>query len=161
MFVVTLKGKLKRNIFIFSTVFSLLLVVIFSTLCVPEKSAQCGDITYSTKLNSSESVKDFASQFQIQTGEMYCEKAVTIPEIFNKTYSRYNELQRFQGLDLEKYKGKQCTLFVYEIKNFTVDYEKTYLTLLVYKDTVIGGHISSITQSEELFTFCGEKYGEI
>lgn len=160
MFVVMHKGKVRRIIFIFTAVFLLLSVVMFGTVCVPQKTAQCGEITYTTELKEN-SVDGFASQFQIQTGEMYCEKTVTIPEFFNKTYCRYNELQRLQGLDLEKYKGKQCTLFVYEISDFTADYEKAYLTLLIYKDFVIGGHISTLTQSEELYTFFGEKYGEI
>lgn len=166
MFVVTLKGKMKRKL----TVFLVTMVVLLSAVscflfdsmfCSREKTVRGTDFTYSTELAEKNSAESFALQFEKETGEMYCEKTVLIPDVFNKTYLKYNELQKTQGLDLEKYKGKQCTLFVYEIKNFTVDYEKTYLTLLVYRDCVIGGHISTLIKGDVLYNFFGEEYGEI
>ncbi|MCC8016625.1 MAG: DUF4830 domain-containing protein, partial [Clostridiales bacterium] len=36
----------------------------------------------------------------------YTEKSITIPQEFNDAYNDYNEIQKNQGFDLEKYKGK-------------------------------------------------------
>ena len=40
-----------------------------------------------------------------------------IPDEFDETYEEYNDLQKTQGLDLEKYKGRNATLYVYSVRN--------------------------------------------
>lgn len=67
---------------------------------------------------------------------------ITIPSVFDSVYSRYNEMQKAQNLDLEKYKGKTVMQYRYVVTNY--EYNGTVLaTLLIYKDRVIGGEISS------------------
>ncbi|MBE6550601.1 MAG: DUF4830 domain-containing protein [Ruminococcaceae bacterium] len=67
---------------------------------------------------------------------------VVIPNEFDSVYSRYNELQKGEGLDLSKYKGKTVKRYTYIVKNY--DYNGTvYANILVYKDKVIGGDICS------------------
>ena len=47
-------------------------------------------------------------------------------------------------------------LSVYALKNYTIDYEKAYMTILSLDDTVIGGHISTYQSDSEIYTFFGE-----
>jgi len=68
---------------------------------------------------------------------------VTIPKEFDATYTEYNELQKRQGLDLLKYRGKTIRRYTYEITNYP-DYEEVvYGNILIYKNRVIGGDVCS------------------
>jgi hypothetical protein len=55
----------------------------------------------------------------------------------------YNEVQKQQGLDLEKYKGKDVIRYTYEITNYPGEEGKVLANLIVYKNRVIGGDICS------------------
>ena len=67
---------------------------------------------------------------------------VTIPSEFDKIYTAYNELQKAEGLNLEKYRGKNVKRYTYTVENY--DYESTvYANLIIYNDRVIGGDICS------------------
>ena len=69
---------------------------------------------------------------------------VTIPEEFDSVYEEYNRIQRSQGLDLEKYKGKK----VYRYSYLLVGKENpAYATLLIYKDKIIGGDITTLGEN--------------
>lgn len=67
---------------------------------------------------------------------------VMIPEKFDEVYSQYNELQKSMGFDLEKHKGDRCKRYSYKIKNYGSD-EEVVLNMIIYKDKVIGGDVSS------------------
>ena len=68
---------------------------------------------------------------------------VTVPKEFDKVYEHYNELQKAQDFDLRKYRGKQVMKYSYVVTNYP-DYDgAVYATLLVYKNRIIGGDISS------------------
>ena len=63
---------------------------------------------------------------------------VCVPETFDNVYLGYNEMQKEQGLNLAKYKGKTVTRYTYKVENYP-DYEGTvYLSLLVYKNKYTG-----------------------
>ncbi|MDR3207763.1 MAG: DUF4830 domain-containing protein [Oscillospiraceae bacterium] len=66
---------------------------------------------------------------------------VLIPEAFNDVMNVYNELQRAQGFDLLKYKGKRVMRYTYEISNHSGGPQPVYAELLVYKNQIIGGDI--------------------
>lgn len=67
---------------------------------------------------------------------------VTIPSEFDSVYNTYNELQKGEGLDLEKYRGKNVKRYTYTVENY--DSETTvFANLIVYKNRVVGGDICS------------------
>ena len=71
---------------------------------------------------------------------------VDLPRVFDAVYARYNDIQRQQGFDLTKYCGKTVERYTYEMTNYPLAEESTskvYLTLLKYKDRIVGGDISS------------------
>ena len=87
---------------------------------------------------------EFLSQFGWDAGKEAVEEVeVRIPTDFDKVMNSYNEVQKAQGLDLAKYKGKTATRYTYQINNYP-DYEGTvYANIIVYKNRVIGGDICS------------------
>ena len=71
------------------------------------------------------------------------EETVTIPDEFDRIYTGYNEIQKEQGLDLSDYKRKEVIRYTYTITNYPEYTGTVNATLLVYRNTVIGGDISS------------------
>ena len=70
---------------------------------------------------------------------------IRIPKAGDQVFDRYNELQKSQGYDLNKYAEKKVMRYVYQINNFPGAKEPVYATLLVYKDRIIGGDITDTT----------------
>ncbi len=68
---------------------------------------------------------------------------VRIPKEDSPVFSRYNELQKSAGYDLSQYAGKTVMRYVYKVNNYPEATEPVYATLLVYKDKIIGGDITS------------------
>lgn len=71
-------------------------------------------------------------------------KEVTIPQEFNDVYRNYNSLQRTQGFNLEKYKGKKVTGISYKVVNYPDKQAEVRLNLLIYKGKIIGGDVHSL-----------------
>lgn len=67
---------------------------------------------------------------------------VQIPQEFDEVYTKYNELQKNQGFDLSKFKGKAVELYTYEIYNYDST-DTVYANLLIYNEKIIGGDIQS------------------
>ena len=70
---------------------------------------------------------------------------IRIPKAGDQVFDRYNELQKSQGYDLNKYAGKKVMRYVYQINNFPDAKEPVYATVLVYRDSIIGGDITDTT----------------
>jgi hypothetical protein len=75
--------------------------------------------------------------------EPVASEEVKIPKTLDDTYRSYLCLQEEQGFDLEKYCGKQVTRYTYEILNYPTGETGVMANLLVYKNKIIGGDISS------------------
>ena len=78
---------------------------------------------------------------------------VVIPREFDEVYSEYNGLQKKQGLNLEKYRGKSVMLYTYKVTNAEDD---AYANLLIYKNRVIGGDVSSASPDGFVYGFDGK-----
>lgn len=68
---------------------------------------------------------------------------VRIPSGTNEVFSRYNELQKTQGYDLSTYAGKTVMRYVYQVNNYPGATEPVYATVLIFKNQVIGGDVTS------------------
>ena len=70
---------------------------------------------------------------------------IRIPRAGDQVFDRYNELQKSQGYDLNKYAGKKVMRYVYQINNFPEAKEPVYATVLVFKVNIIGCDITDTT----------------
>ena len=68
---------------------------------------------------------------------------VRIPQEANEVFDRYNALQKSAGYDLSQFAGKAVMRYVYQVKNFPGAADPVYVTLLVYKNQIIGGDITN------------------
>ena len=96
------------------------------------------------KIKSTSDAAAFLSQFGWSVESTPEEvKTVTIPAEFDKVFAAYNELQKAQGLNLTKYRGKDVTRYTFRVTNYG-EYDGTvYANVLVYRNRVIGGDLCS------------------
>jgi hypothetical protein len=73
-----------------------------------------------------------------------------VPDSFDESYGDYLALQAEQGFDLTRYHGKRVKRYTYEITNYPSGETGVQISLLMYKNTVIGGEVISPTTGEVL-----------
>ena len=106
-----------------------------------EVSAASGTIDLSG-VNTAEERVNFISQFGltvVKTSEESCE--FRMPESFDRVISGYNEIQRSQGLNIEKYKNKKVTRYTYSVSDYSEG--AAVVNLIIYKGNVIACDVSS------------------
>ena len=81
---------------------------------------------------------------------------IRIPKAGDQVFDRYNELQKSQGYDLNKYAGKKVMRYVYQINTFPDAKEPVYATVLVYRDRIIGGDITDTTPGGRVQGFASQ-----
>ncbi len=147
MFIYSLKASTIK----FFAVVCVALATLITLIAFIPVSAIDGDTSASANVNidfsgiktNDDRIK-FLSQYgwQVRPEAVECVE-VTIPKEFDKIFAAYNELQRRQGLDLEKYQGKHVSRYTYEVTNYDGYDGTVYANILVYRNRVIGGDICS------------------
>jgi len=96
------------------------------------------------KIKTNEDRVKFLEQFGWKAeSEVTEEVTMKIPREFDRVMSTYNELQKRQGLDLSKYRGREVTRYSYKITNYPGYEGSVTANVIVYKNRVIGGDVSS------------------
>ena len=70
-----------------------------------------------------------------------------IPQEFDDSYRDYLKLQEDQGFDLTQYKGRRVKRYTYQLTNYPARDEPVQISLLIYKNRVVGGQIQSSSGS--------------
>lgn len=70
---------------------------------------------------------------------------VLIPQEFDEVFTKYNYIQKQQGFDLLKLRGKRCKRYTYQITNYPGGIANVRINLLIYKDKIIGGDVSTVS----------------
>ena len=73
---------------------------------------------------------------------------VKIPKSFDAVYEQYNSLQKQQGFNLERYRGKEAERYRYMVEG---GFGEGTATLLVYRGNIIGGDLSVGGEIRALF----------
>jgi hypothetical protein len=135
MFVKTM--KMKKSVLIAAVILIAALIVVTVALCIAKLT---GGKTYRVKTEQQRQA--LISELGWETSEKPSgRKTVTIPEDFDEVYSSYNDLQKQQGFDLEKYKGKKVEIFSYPVYNLEGHEDCMTLTLISCDGTLIGGDV--------------------
>ena len=102
-------------------------------------------VSYSyDKVRSAEDAANFLTQFGWEIDREPTEvKDVTVPSEFDKVFSAYNEIQKAQGLNLLRYRGKEVTRYTFRVTNYEGATSPVYANVLVYRNRVIGGDVYS------------------
>ncbi len=76
------------------------------------------------------------------SGEPINVREVVIPSEWNEVFSQYNAIQMQQGFDLDDFRGKNVTIYTYEVYNYENKPENMIANLMVYENKLIGGDVS-------------------
>ena len=149
MMVMTAKVDLKKIMLILTAVAAAILALIL-LLGGGESSTQ----TASPSLSANDGRVKFLTDFGWDVTTSPKESGrVKIPEEKSEVFDRYNALQKSQGYDLSQYAGKTVMRYVYQINNYPGATEPVYATVLVHKNEVIGGDITSTAPNGRIHSF--------
>jgi uncharacterized protein YpuA (DUF1002 family) len=146
MFVTTLRANTLKLIGI--AVLSFMIVAAL-VIFVPtyESTAASESVKYEKVYSNSDRV-EFISGFGWQVAQTPIEEVtVSIPSEFDTVYLGYNDIQKAQGLNLAKYKGKEVVRYTYEVTNYEGYDGTVYVNLLVYRNKIVGGDVCSADSS--------------
>ena len=149
MFVYSMRASTIKLVGVICVALTVLITLIafVPTYAIPNQPAADADaeVKYSyDKVKTPSDAANFLAQFGWEVeGTPVEEKTVTVPAEFDKVFAAYNELQKSQGLNLTKYRGKDVTRYTFAVKNYE-GYEGTvWANVLVWRGRVIGGDICS------------------
>lgn len=140
-----LRFKKKRFIIALTavlTVITAFLVIINADFTSVEDNVEKNSKIYSLKADSADDRLGFFKQLELKAGQETADEVV-IPQDFNSVYEKYNEIQKKSVFDLSNYAGKPAKRYTYSID----DGKKA--VILVYKNRIIGGHITSGVYGED------------
>ena len=132
--------------YITAALFSLLIVFSLMLILRNAPGKQVGAVTC-TEASAPDILRSYLYSFGWETDPVPIEVSeITVPRQFGEVWAAYNRIQLAQGCDLTKYKEKRVKKYVYRIVNYpgAVTDGSIRATVLVYKDTVIGGDVSSV-----------------
>lgn len=145
MFIYTLKAT---NLKFFAALILSAAVLITVVTVIPgyDSASQvaAASVNYSG-IKTEEDRIEFLRGFGYEVEETPVEvEEVVVPAEFDSVYTKYNDIQRSQGLNLRKYRGKTATRYTYRVTNYE-GYEGTVLaSVIVYKNKIIAGDVCGI-----------------
>ena len=147
MFIVSVKTTRKKLLIVGGIVIFVfvLLGMIISGFGTEAETFRVNGAEYSLKAHDNEDRRAFLAQFGWECSEEPVEVVdIRVPSEFNDVYTQYNQLQKSQGFNLEKYAGTRVRRCTYEINNYTGETEGVRANLLICNGLIIGGDISSV-----------------
>ena len=159
MFIIQKFSRKKYSLIVISFLICTLFIISITLGQKAKSQAMCSSIgEYSLKAETIEEQILFLEQFGWKVEKKPIEEQkIIIPQDFNKVYENYNNIQKNQGLNLEKYKGKECSSIRYDVKNYPKENSNVVANLIIYKGKVIAGDISKVTLDGFMHGFEYEK----
>ena len=142
MFIYSVRAS---SIRLFSVVFLCLIGLLVAVLAGGGVSAASADVTVNYN-----GIKDEAARRKFIESQGYTladgcieEVKFTVPRDFDDVVAGYNEVQKKQGLDLERYHGKTVKRYTYAVTNYKGYKGTVYANLIVYRSRIIACDLSS------------------
>lgn len=156
MHIYTVKAS---SIKFFAVVFLSVAALVMLAAFVPSYSAVSGEALAALKYTGIET-NDERIEFLKQLGYTTLPEPsevveIVIPEKFDSVYEMYNNIQRSQGLDLTRYKGKKAVRYTYSITDYE-GYPNAIANIIIYKDKIIGGDVCSVGENGFIHGFAKE-----
>lgn len=140
MFIFSMKlSKLLKRTFIFVVAFvTVFYVCSFAySLVVPDSEQKNVDVSAISGKENSDRVLFLQGKGIDVIEEPIQVVEVMVPSDMNDEYKAYNDVQKKQGFDLSKYKGKKLKQWTYNVKNN----KDTYVTVLQDNGKIVGCHV--------------------
>ncbi len=144
MFIYSIRAATIKFFLLIGATLALLLLIINIDGGVAIYAAADGtEVNYGGMRTNEDRVRFIEGLGVMVKDEPVTDEVFSAPDSFDRIIAGYNEVQKSQGLDLTKYRGKRITHYAYEVENFDYD-GKVYANLYVYKGRIVGCDISSL-----------------
>ncbi len=137
MQVVTIKAKPKTVFGIILALTGIIVIILTFTLNHPEKTVSASK---NVSCSTADERRGFIKSLGFEPDIVEEQKDIIIPKEFNEVYTKYNEIQKKQGFDLEPYKGKAAVIYTYKILNYEKN-ENVIANLIVCEDKLVGADL--------------------
>ncbi len=123
--------------------------VLGAAACLPllweQDAATVSMILQSSKLRDNDARVEYLRSFGWEVEEEpEAIEEIVIPEEFGDVFQRYNQIQKEQGFDLEKFKGQRVKRYTYVVTNYPEEPEHVRANLFLCKEKVVAGDICSL-----------------
>lgn len=136
-----LKGKLA---FIALAVAVTALLAVLVSLCFSGKSEAGTECSFDLKETGG--VGGFLSGFSLDYERQVSQRELTLPSKDDKAFAEYGEFQSSVGLNILKFSGKKVEERYLKLKNKSKKGKALYAVLYIYKDRVIGAHLTTLEE---------------
>lgn len=97
-----------------------------------------------SKITDELTIEEYITSFGPKIDVKQCKvDTITVPYEFSEVYSSYNELQKSQGFDLERYKGIELTRYTYPVLNYPDNGKSVFVEVLTLDGRVVAADIYS------------------
>lgn len=122
---------------------AVILIAVLALIIPAPSTASSADIpVVSTRAGTGEERLSFLKNLGYEAEETPTQvREIVLPNETDETMTKYNELQKQMGFDLEAYLGKRVKLYTYRLLNHKD--ANALAHLYIYRDTVIGGHVAT------------------
>ena len=133
------------------TLISLICAAVFVVICffslrlAPAETVSIGDKTLSLRIESEADITAFLSAAGYDADEPLLKREVVIPEEWNDFYTSYADMQKEQGFDPRKVKGKDAEEYTYSLRD-----SSSYAVILVCDGRIAAAHLSRLDGSREM-----------
>ena len=147
MMIMTAKVNMKKILIVLGAIAALLIgiIALFGGNDTAPTSATVSD--NDSRINF---LKSFG--WEVTTSPMESGQ-VRIPTETTEVFDRYNQLQQAQNYDLTKFAGKKVMRYVYKVTNYPGATDPVFATVLVYKNQIIGGDITTTAAGGKIQSF--------
>ena len=150
MMVMTAKVDFKKIILIITAA----AVLILAAIALMGGTGDSAAPTAAPSMSANEGRVQFLKSFGWEVTTSPAESGqVKIPRDSSEVFDRYNTLQKSQGYDLSSFAGKNVMRYVYQINNYPGATAPVYATLLVHKDSIIGGDVTDTSPGGKIRGF--------
>ena len=140
----------------FAVLFVCVAALVSVVVLVPSVPADASAIASHNNVRSNEDRLTFVSGFGWEVDPVpVSEVTVRIPSEFDSVYESYNDIQKSQGYNLERFKGKDVIKYSYSVKNYEESESDVFINILVYKNKIVGGDLSSANADGFMIGFDG------
>lgn len=144
----------------FAVLFVCVAALVSVVVLVPSVPADASAIASHNNVRSNEDRLSFVSEFGWEVDPVpVSEVTVRIPSEFDSVYESYNDIQKSQGYNLERFKGKDVIKYSYSVKNYEETESDVFINILVYKNKIVGGDLSSANADGFVIGFDGGSSG--
>lgn len=146
MFICSVKGNTLKFIGIvcLAALLMISLIVFIPKHSEKEDAVETASEVRYDKIKSNTDRVKFLEQFGWKVDKTpLSETVVRIPKSFDAIMNTYNDIQKKQGLDLEKFGGKEAVRYTYKVTNYPGYDGEVSANIIVLKNAVIAGDVCS------------------